>query len=271
LLLNRPLASLDSGDVAYQTLGWAGAVAVIAAGWTTSNPTLYRAGLALQAVTPNWSRARITLIAGVITTIIACSPFVFTGLLNFVGIYGLLLAPAGAIVLTEHWIFPRIGFTRYWTAARGALLNWPALISWGVGIAVALGLERTGTLHLFYLFLPVYVLTAVLYTVLAAFAGARDPHRGALEHEPVTHAAPPRHTVAAGASNPALKWASGLLALAALVVSIAVPVSVALAGMDGFAARHASMKTWLILATVVYFIFGTTFYQLWRKEKEPGQ
>ena len=33
---------------------------------------------------------------GAATTVIACFPFVFTRLLDFVGLYGLLLAPAGA-------------------------------------------------------------------------------------------------------------------------------------------------------------------------------
>ena len=119
LLLQQPLARLDSGAVAYTTIGWAGIFAVVAAGWTTSNPTLYRAGLALQAITPNWSRARVTLVAGVATTVIACFPFVFTRLLDFVGLYGLLLAPAGAIVLAEHWIFPRLGLTQYWAYYQG--------------------------------------------------------------------------------------------------------------------------------------------------------
>ena len=173
LLLNVPLAELDAGEVAYQALGWAGAIAVVIAGWTTSNPTLYRAGLALQAVTPNWSRARVTLVAGVITTIIACFPFVFTRLLDFVGLYGLLLVPVGAIVVTEHWIFPRIGLTRYWASSKGLLLNWAALIAWVVAIAFALLLERTGTLHLFFLFLPVYLLTSLLYIGLASIEGAR--------------------------------------------------------------------------------------------------
>jgi cytosine permease len=96
LALNTPLTDLDSGAVAHQALGVAGAIAVVIAGWTTSNPTLYRAGLALQAITPDWPRWKVTLVVGVITTIIACFPFVFTGLLNFVGLYGLLLVPAGA-------------------------------------------------------------------------------------------------------------------------------------------------------------------------------
>nr|MBA2356331.1 hypothetical protein [Acidobacteriota bacterium] len=175
LLVDAPLAGLDSGEVAYRTLGWAGILAVTAAGWTTSNPTLYRAGLALQAVTPNWSRARVTLVAGIATTLIACFPFVFTRLLDFVGWYGLLLAPAGAIVLTEHYLFPRIGLTRYWVQHQGKSLNVPALVAWVASVVMALVLERTGTVHLFYLFLPVYLLTALLYTGLAALSGARVP------------------------------------------------------------------------------------------------
>ena len=51
-----------------------GALAVVIAGWTTANPTLYRAGLALQVVTPNWPRWVVTLIAGAVTTLMACSP-----------------------------------------------------------------------------------------------------------------------------------------------------------------------------------------------------
>ena len=104
LLMGRPLVELDAGDVGYQALGWVGALAVVIAGWTTSNPTLYRVGLALQAVTPNWSRAKVTLVAGIATTVVACFPFVFTGLLDYVAIYGLLISPIGAIIVTEHWI-----------------------------------------------------------------------------------------------------------------------------------------------------------------------
>ncbi len=284
VMLNRPLAQLDSGDVAYQALGWPGILAVVAAGWTTSNPTLYRAGLALQAVTPDWSRARVTLVAGIVTTLIACSPFVFTGLLNFVGLYGLLLAPAGAIVVTEHWIFPRIGLTRYWASYRNVLLNWPALLSWTISIALALALERTGTLHLFYLFLPVYALTSALYILLATISGARESYPGATQ-EP--KAMQPPTTADSGKAGPEgastkkttqtkpafhrlVKWTSGVVALAALVMCLAAPISVAVAGMDGFAARHEAMKSWLTLATLVYFISGTVFYQLWRSDKEQN-
>ena len=263
LLLNSSLAKLDSGDVAYQALGWSGLLAVVAAGCTTANPTLYRAGLALQAVTPDWSRARVTMVAGTLTTIIACFPFVFTRMLDFVGIYGLLLAPAGAIVLTEHWIFPRIGLTRYWASERNLFVNWPALISWGAGIVVAVVLERTGTMHLFYLFLPVYPLTGVLYILLASMWGAKG---ASIETASESHGVKPAVPAPALAPAGAAKWIGGLPALASLLVSAALPFWVLAGGADAFVARHEAMKLWLAAAALVYFVFGTMYYQATHKE-----
>jgi NCS1 family nucleobase:cation symporter-1 len=270
LLLQTPLAKLDSGDIAFQTLGWAGALAVLAAGWTTSNPTLYRAGLALQAVTPNWSRARITLVAGVLTTIVACFPFVFTRLLDFVGLYGLLLAPVGAVVITEHWLFPRLGLNRYWAAQR--TVNWPALLSWMMAVAFALALERTGTLHLFFLAVPVYVLTAMLYIGLAAIGGAKEA-----APETVPQTASPHHAPASAAPNarPAgsrrtARWASGVVALAALAACLALPFQVALGGTGDFPARLDSMKSGLLLSTLLYLVAGAVFYHLWQKEHDAS-
>jgi cytosine permease len=268
LLLQTQLAKLDSGAVAYEALGWAGIVAVIAAGWTTANPTLYRAGLALQAVTPDWSRAKITLMAGAVTTLIACFPFVFTRLLDFVGIYGLLLAPAGAIVLTEHWIFPRIGLTRYWASYKNVALNWPALAAWAISIGTGLVLERTGVLHLFYLFLPVYTLTAVLYIVLASMAGAKEKYPN------VTFDADHRHPAGHAPKRPPgkgpLVWITGGIALAALGVCLAVPVSVAVNSVEGFGIRHEAMKGTLAIATLLYFLSGIAFYRLRYHQADGG-
>ena len=268
LLLRQSLANLDAGAVAYQALGATGALAVIIAGWTTSNPTLYRAGLAFQAVTPNWSRVKVTIVTGLVTTIIACFPFVFTKLLDFVGIYGLLLVPAGAIVTTEHWIFPRIGLTRYWASYRQLAINWPALIAWVVAIAVAIALWQTGTLHLFFLFLPVYFLTSVLYILLARQAGAAEtyPEESFQADTPATQAAVASAPAASRAdSGRAIRWISGLIALAALAACLIMPIRVFTGGVEGYAANLAALRTWLIVPTLIYFVAGTTFYYQWRK------
>jgi NCS1 family nucleobase:cation symporter-1 len=272
LAMNTPLTELDSGAVAHGALGVTGAIAVVIAGWTTSNPTLYRAGLALQVVTPDWPRWLVTLVVGIITTIIACFPFVFTELLNFVGIYGLLLVPAGAIVMTEHWLFPRLGLTRYWAHRRRLLLNWPALVAWIAGMALALGLHFTDTLHLFFLFVPVYILTVVLYIVLAFTAGAQStipeaaagaPESEAHAHNANTNAGPNATERASGAARATAFWVSGLAALAALAVCAAFALYVYFADADDYAGRLASFKRWLIMPTLVYFV-AATYWQVQR-------
>jgi len=261
VLLGRSLPQLDAGEVGFQALGWAGVLAVVIAGWTTSNPTLYRAGLALQAVTPNWSRARVTLVAGAATTVIACFPFVFTRLLEFVGIYGLLLAPPGAIVLVEHWIFPRIGLQRYWAEQQRRALNMPAAIAWAVSIAMALALERSGTLHLFYLFVPTYLTAAVLYTVLASMAGARRVGAGEPQaaRQPSFSDGPMPMSQPDGRGKSRGGGLAGLVALAALVVCLVLP----LAAGFGYTSREI-VRAWLIVPTIVYFVAGVLFYRSWK-------
>lgn len=265
VILIRPLPTLDAGEVGYQALGVAGIVAVIIAGWTTSNPTLYRAGLALQAVTPNWSRAKVTAAAGTITTIVACFPFVFTRLLDFVGIYGLLLAPAGAIVVTEHWIFPRIGLSRYWASYRKLLLNWPALISWVAAIAFALVLERTGTLHLFFLFLPVYILTSVLYIILASMSGAREKYAEEATAQASSTAGASASggpgPASAGKPNPVVTWSAGLVGLGMLITCLAMAIEVASSNIDSFTSELTWFRNWLIVPTLVYFVAGTLYHR----------
>ncbi|MBI5866375.1 MAG: nucleoside transporter [Planctomycetes bacterium] len=265
VVLKSPLTQLDSGAVANQALGIAGAIAVVLAGWTTSNPTLYRAGLALQAVTPNWPRWLVTLIVGAITTVIACFPFVFTKLLDFVGFYGLLLAPPGAIVITEHWIFPRLGLQQYWTERRGLTLNVPALIAWGAGMALALGLYLSDTLHLFFLFIPVYVLTAVVYLVLAPLAGARAADREVKPAEGPEHsgASPGQEALAQAAKSGIRVWTAGAIAAVCLVTCVVPAVAVYFAPASEYAARLAWFKTALLIPTAGYFVAATA-WEIWR-------
>jgi purine-cytosine permease-like protein len=115
---------MNPGLMAYEALGVAGAVSVFIAGWTTANPTLYRAGLALQTVTSNWPRWKVTLLAGGLTTLFSCFPAVFLKLLDYVAVYGLILMPIGAIVVAEHWLVPRLGGERYEAERTGVMSSW---------------------------------------------------------------------------------------------------------------------------------------------------
>jgi len=161
---------MDPGLMAFQAAGLAGVTAVLLAGWTTANPTLYRVGLALQTVTPNWPRWKLTLIAGVATSILATFPVFFTKLLDYVAIYGLVLMPIGAIVFTEHWIFPLLAIEQYRAEKRGWLFNWSALVVWIGTLVVCYFMP----IHLFFRWLPGYFIAMASYTMLGyATGGAR--------------------------------------------------------------------------------------------------
>jgi len=268
-MADKPLGQLNSGSVAYTVLGISGALAVMLAGWTTAIPTLYRSGLAFQAVSPNWPRWRVTLAVGSITTVIAAFPFAFTGLMDFLGIYGLVLLPIGAVVASEHWIFPRVGLSRYWAAHRKLLLNWPALVTWIVSIPSGiLLLKALDRYHLFFAFIPVWFISILLYTLLASVAGARGKY-GADQDvlpQPREYTPEPKKEQGPDKHKP-LRLVTGAIAGAALLACLALPIWVWLKGYgDGELYRNntAFFKKALLIATVIYFVVGT----YWRVLRE---
>lgn len=176
VILGKTIVELDPGDVAYYALGWSGFVIVIVAGWTTAITNLYRAGLAAQAIFTNYSRRKTTIVVGLITITIACFPFVFSQILPLLTYAGLLVVPVGAIVFAEHQIFPRIGFTRYWLSYRELTFSTPAVASWGLGLVFGFGLNALDVMSFFYLFLPTWVFTILIYTFLASRFGAKDTY-----------------------------------------------------------------------------------------------
>ena len=261
LILQQPLGGLDAGEVAYQSLGLSGAIAVVLAGWATSNPTLYRAGLALQAVTPGWPRWLVTLIAGVFTTTVACFPFVFTYLLEFVGLYGILLMPIGAVVVVEHWLMPFFGLTPRWFARTRQAVNWPALIAWIVAIAAACYLHFGGIVHLFFLAVPIWFLTATLYVIGCTLAGARRPPGAPVPVETSRRAGPAHETAPQPASprwpersarEKGLLALTGCVALASLAGCFVVPMWVGFGSAEGYGERLADYKFYLAALSIAH-------------------
>jgi len=270
IILNTSITELDSGAIGYAVLGLCGPIAVLLSGLTTSIPTLYKAGLGLQSVTPNWPRWAVTLIAGTITTIIACFPFVFAEMLRFIGLYGLLLLPIGAVAFTEFWIFPKIGLTRYWVSHRKMPLNWPAMLTWVVTIGVAMVLWTQDTVHLFFLFIPVWFASVAMYIGLAYWAGAKmDGIKDTeIDYRDLGQTAPVITTPTAEQKSNLFRLI-GFVALGALLIMLLLPLKVLFAEPSEFDAVFGSVRSLLIWPTVVYFLLGTIWYV--RHEKMKGR
>ncbi len=157
------------GPMAYRAAGVTGLICVIVAGWTTANPTIYRAGLAFQAIMPNKSRFAVTIGTGLLATLAGMFPAIAMRLLGFVALYGLLLMPMGAVIFTDFWIFPKLGILPYYAERRGLKINWAAGTAWIATLAVCVGLVKSGNpmFQLYFVALPGWFIASGIYIVLS--------------------------------------------------------------------------------------------------------
>ena len=176
LIIKTNLIQLDCGDVGFATLGLAGLMTVLAAGLTSANPLLYRAGIAANAIFHKYSRKKTTLILGIITTIIACFPFVFTTMMQLLTYAGIIIVPIGGIIFVEHWVFPKIGLTQYWAYYGKGSRNNVAIITWIASLIFGFSLHIFDVMPYYYIFLPTWTFSLTLYTVLAYYNGANEKY-----------------------------------------------------------------------------------------------
>ena len=171
LHLNSGNTDVLPGPLAYRAAGVTGLICVIVAGWTTANPTIYRAGLAFQAILSTKSRFAITLGTGLLATFAGIFPAIAMKLLGFVALYGLILMPMGAVVFTDYWIFPKLGLRQYYAEHRKIEINWAAGIAWIATLIICVALVFSGKpiFQLYFVALPGWFIASALYIGLSKF------------------------------------------------------------------------------------------------------
>ena len=182
------------GPMTYEAAGLTGLLCVVIAGWTTANPTMYRAGLAFQAILPKSSRFAVTLATGICATLAAAVyPKVTMRLLDFVAIWGLILMPMGAVIFVDFWLIKKFGLHSNYAERSGRSFNWAAGLAWLITLTVCtmlvqwsaivdwlaahqlltLSAERmqwlkdTFTIEIFFVSLPGWFMTAILYVLIS--------------------------------------------------------------------------------------------------------
>ena len=256
LILNKSLLILDSGAITNAVLGWTGLIAVIIAGWTTANPSIYRAALSYQTIFPKISEKKITYVIGAITTVIACFP-ITANVMTIVNVIVLVVPSIGAIVIAEHWILPKLGGTRYWSKFKGWKINYAGLLTWLISLGFVVVMTLTHAIHSYFLFLPNYILALLVYLILACLMGARDDYEEQKkEDEEITKALTrlaeqESHTTVPESKHPMFMKITGWVSWGVLAVLLAITVSVTL---------HISTvefyKNSSLVLTLIYFAFG---------------
>ena len=155
------------GPMAYKAAGLAGLICVIIAGWTTANPTIYRAGLAFQAIVPKVSRVKVTLVTGAVATIAGMFPGIAMQLLDFVAIYGMLLMPMGAVIFVDFWLLKKFGMQSYYAELSKKTFNWAAGLTWFITLGLCWWLVQGKGADKFFISLPGWFIAATLYIVLS--------------------------------------------------------------------------------------------------------
>ncbi|MBN2088368.1 hypothetical protein JW964_02090 [candidate division KSB1 bacterium] len=155
------------GPLAIGIAGFAGAVCVVIAGWTTANPTIYRAGLAFQIIFKKRSRFTVTLIAGGLATIAGIFPALVMKLLDFVALYGLVLMPMGAVIFMDYWVIPKLGMKSFFAEIKKIKFNWAAGAAWIATLLICLWLNIQAGIEIFFLAIPGWFIASAIYIGLS--------------------------------------------------------------------------------------------------------
>ena len=151
------------GPLAAGACGIAGLICVIVAGWTTANPTIYRAGLAFQAIVPTASRFRVTFVTGVACAVAGMFPAIAMKLLGFVALYGLALMPMGAVIFCDFWLMKRLGMRPCFAGVSGRNINWAPALAWLLTLAICLWSVSAGHIEIYFASLPGWFLASFIY------------------------------------------------------------------------------------------------------------
>jgi purine-cytosine permease-like protein len=169
LQLHRDPGDTDvlPGPLAADAVGVVGLLCVIIAGWTTANPTIYRAGLAFQAIVPTISRFNVTLGTGLLCAVAGMFPAIAMKLLGFVALYGLVLMPMGAVIFCDFWLMKRLRLQPFYADATGKAVNWAPALAWIVTVGLCLLAVNMGYVDLYFASLPGWFIAASLYLGLS--------------------------------------------------------------------------------------------------------
>ena len=168
-LSNGEAPPVAPGPLANNAIGIFGIIAVVLAGWTTANPTIYRAGLAFQAIIPKVSTFWVTIIAGTIATIAGLFPAFAMKLLGFVALYGFILAPFGAIIVFEHFFHKKAGIVKNYAESANLSFNKSVFWAWAISFGLFYFISVRFDVFLSFVTLPAWLMCGTLFLVFSKY------------------------------------------------------------------------------------------------------
>jgi len=120
--ITEVLAGLGFNKIAFLIL--------LLAAWSTNISNAYSGGLALKTLFPRVKRNTLTLIAGLIGTIIAASGIIFK-FQDFLSILSMTVSSIAGVMWVEYYIINKQRLI------KRAGINWGAMVSWIIGFGIS--------------------------------------------------------------------------------------------------------------------------------------
>ena len=123
--------------------------------------------MAFQALLPKASTFWVTFLAGSVATLAGLFPAFAMKLLDFVSLYGFVLAPVGAIIVFEHFFHKKFGIIQYYAEKRGLTFNSTVLLAWVFSAGGFYFWSQGQEIFLSFMILPAWICCGLLYLVLS--------------------------------------------------------------------------------------------------------
>jgi hypothetical protein len=123
--------------------------------------------LAFQAIIPKVSTFWVTIIAGTVATIAGLFPAFAMKLLDFVALYGFILAPFGAVIVFEHFFHNQAGIVQNYAELANIKFNKAVFWAWAISFGLFYAISIKFDVFLSFVTLPAWVLCGVLFILFS--------------------------------------------------------------------------------------------------------
>ena len=141
----------------------------------------------------------------------------------------------------------------------------PAVAAWGLGLILGFGLNALDVISFFYLFIPTWVFTILIYTLLASRYGAKEKYVEEVKAEEIRNETIERfqeqqEKEVLPNSKDASKLSKGLkfMAISALIATLVLACNVLFgsASKSEYVENRQLFYTYAFICTLIYFVLA---------------
>ena len=152
-------------------------LAIILAAWTTNDNNLYSGALSINAMFPKLNKWVITVVSGVVGTILALLGInTAGGFQTFLGIVAILIPPAASIMILDYFFFRGKANCSFDSDKIEEAANFRALpfVAWIIGSAFGFLVQYTAVRLTSITALDTIIVAGIVYVIIMLIAGKKE-------------------------------------------------------------------------------------------------